>query len=113
MILKRFGNTDQIGRQLREIVIAVRQGSPALAKLDDQELQARSHDLRSELDGESAFSFTDIGRALALAAAGIERHFGFAPFDEQVLAAAAVVNRNVIDMKTGEGKSVVAVMCPD
>jgi preprotein translocase subunit SecA len=110
MILKRLVQNDQIARRLWEVVAAARQGSQALAKLTDNELQALSHDLRSELDGQTALSYDDIGRALALAAAGIQRHYGFSPFDEQILAAAAVVNRNVIDMKTGEGKSVVAVM---
>lgn len=48
--------------------------------------------------------------ALALVCEAIRRELGFSPYPVQMLAALAVSNGTIIDMKTGEGKSIVAVM---
>ena len=39
----------------------------------------------------------------------INRHFGFKVHDEQLLGALSLYYNNIIDMKTGEGKTVVAI----
>lgn len=39
----------------------------------------------------------------------INRHFGFKVHDEQLLGALALYYNNIIDMKTGEGKTIVAL----
>lgn len=39
----------------------------------------------------------------------INRHFGFKVHDEQLVGALALYHNNIIDMKTGEGKTIVAL----
>ena len=49
-------------------------------------------------------------RALAICREATNRKLGMRPYDVQVEAAAAMQNNNIVEMKTGEGKSLVQIL---
>ncbi|MDR0197027.1 MAG: preprotein translocase subunit SecA, partial [Oscillospiraceae bacterium] len=51
----------------------------------------------------------DVNRALAACFNACVRALGLTPFDEQLYAAAALYDKNIVEMKTGEGKTLSAV----
>jgi preprotein translocase subunit SecA len=114
-------------RTLNRLVQLAQETALKLNAIRDSELLQRSHDWRSILASsriQNSFRFSHLRsifqsgnrrflmlrEPLALASLSVERQFGFRPYPEQLLAAAAVAQGRVIDMKTGEGKSVVAML---
>ncbi len=78
-------------------------------ELSDGELLQRALDLRRRTAaGETLRSLRPPQYALAREAA--DRALGQRPFDEQVLAALALDDGHVVEMQTGEGKTLAAVM---
>ena len=80
-----------------------------LRELSEQEIQRRSLDLRAR-----ARSGEDLGALrtslFALVREAARRVLGERPFDEQVAAALALDAGHVVEMQTGEGKTLAAVM---
>ncbi|RMH15388.1 MAG: accessory Sec system translocase SecA2 [Acidobacteria bacterium] len=80
-----------------------------LAPLADRELLAASQELRARARaGEPRQNLRCRGYALVREAA--RRCLGLRPFDEQVVAALALDRGAVVEMLTGEGKTLAAVM---
>jgi preprotein translocase subunit SecA len=76
-------------------------------KLSDGEIEARARALRQRAGG----SLTSIrAEFFALARAASRRVLGMRPFDAQVLAAIALDRGHIVEMQTGEGKTLAAVM---
>lgn len=74
-----------------------------------EQFQARTAELKARLSaGESLESLRDEAYAVARQAA--VQALGLRPFDCQVLGALAMDNGNIAEMKTGEGKTLTAVM---
>jgi len=77
--------------------------------LSDADLQGRSHALRGRARaGEPPAALR--GPLFALAREAAHRVLGQRPFDEQLLAALALDEGRVVEMLTGEGKTLAAVM---
>jgi preprotein translocase subunit SecA len=75
----------------------------------DAAIQEDSRDLRDRLRaGEPAEGIRT--RLFALAREAARRTLGLRPFDEQVLAALAMDDGHVVEMQTGEGKTLAAVL---
>jgi len=81
---------DEISWQLNKLRDDVRRGSP-----DSDELQRR---IRQQTP-----------RYFALLSAIVRQEFGWTVFDSQILAAAAMAAGRVVELDTGEGKTLVAV----
>ena len=79
------------------------------AALSDAAISARAAELRVRVDaGEPLRGIRPVLYALARDAA--RRTLGLRPFDEQVLAALALDDGHVVEMQTGEGKTLAAVL---
>jgi len=91
----------------RRVVAAVNQAEGNLPKETDAELRRRSIALRYRArSGATVASLTVEGFALAREAA--RRVWGMRHYDVQLMAGAALCERTVIEMQTGEGKTLTA-----
>ncbi|AYW76788.1 preprotein translocase, SecA subunit [Propionibacterium acidifaciens F0233] len=76
--------------------------------MDDEELRGQTADFRQRLDnGESLDSL--LPEAFATVREATNRVLGKRPFDVQVMGGAALHQANIAEMKTGEGKTIVAL----
>jgi preprotein translocase subunit SecA len=89
-----------------ELAEITRLGKDAESLLNG-EIEARARELRERADG----SLESIRAAFfALAREASRRVLGLRPFDVQVLAAIALDRGHIVEMQTGEGKTLAAVM---
>ena len=82
---------------------------PGLQGLDEAALRARAAGLREAVRGGAALDAVR-DEAFALAREAARRTLGLRPFDVQVVAALALHRGSVVEMQTGEGKTLAAVM---
>lgn len=91
-----------------KVAAAVRDRIPGLA---DADLAEEHQKLVTAVAGNvDNITGATLEQALAVAAVAAERHVGLAAYDTQLTAAAAAAAGHVVEMKTGEGKSLVAVL---
>jgi preprotein translocase subunit SecA len=80
-----------------------------ICTLSDAQLAARAAELRAH--ARSGVELAEIRAAFfALAREASRRAVGLRPFDEQIVAALALDDGAVVEMQTGEGKTLTAVM---
>ncbi|MFB9620732.1 preprotein translocase subunit SecA [Brooklawnia cerclae] len=78
-------------------------------EMDDEELRAQTDDFKQRHDnGESLDSL--LPEAFATVREASRRVLGKRPFDVQLMGGAALHEANIAEMKTGEGKTIVALM---
>ena len=82
---------------------------PELQRLDQGELHARAVAIRDAVRGGAALDAVR-DETFALAREAARRTLGLRPFDVQVVAALALHRGAVVEMQTGEGKTLAAVM---
>ncbi|WP_409340773.1 accessory Sec system translocase SecA2 [Paenibacillus sp. MBLB4367] len=75
----------------------------------DEQLRNRSSELREEAKGGSALQGL-LPEAFALVNEACSRVLGIQPFDVQMLAGIALFEGKLVEMRTGEGKTLAAVM---
>jgi preprotein translocase subunit SecA len=80
----------------------------AAVALDDAGLRMRADALRSRVRKGGALE-AETPEAVALAREAARRALGQRPFDEQVLAGLALAQGRIVEMATGEGKTLAAV----
>ena len=106
--LLRIGE-GKILRQLEGIAKAVNAIEDDFVAMSDAELQAMTGELRQRhTDGESLDDL--MPEAFATVREAAKRVLGMRPFDVQVQGGAALHLGNIAEMKTGEGKTLVAVL---
>ena len=94
-------------RAYDEEVAEINRLGTSVEQLTAGEIEARARDLRARAGG----SPDSIRAALfALARDASRRVLGLRPFDVQVLAAIAMDRGHIVEMQTGEGKTLAAVM---
>jgi preprotein translocase subunit SecA len=82
--------------------------STGLETCRDDEIKSLSIRLRLKvLNGESGFNL--LAEAFSLVFQAIKRRLGITPFDVQIQAAISMAKGNIIELPTGEGKTIVAV----
>jgi preprotein translocase subunit SecA len=82
---------------------------PELQQLSDVELGAKTEEFRQRL--EAGDSLDDLlVEAFAVAREGAVRNLGMRPFDVQCLGAIVLHQGKIAEMKTGEGKTLVAAL---
>ncbi len=100
------------GRQLKKLKVvaeAVNKIEPDFVEMSDEELRGQTEDFRRRLaDGESLDSL--MPEAFATVREASKRVLGKRHFDVQLQGAAALHWGNIAEMKTGEGKTLVAVL---
>lgn len=106
--LLRIGE-GKILRQLEAIAKAVNAIEDDFVAMSDAELQGMTAEFKKRL--EEGETLDDImPEAFATAREAAKRVLGMRPFDVQVMGGAALHLGNIAEMKTGEGKTLVAVL---
>jgi len=104
----RFGEGKKL-RQLEDAVARVAALEPEMAALSDEQLRAKTPEFRARLErGVSLDSL--MPEAFAAAREAARRAVGMRPFDVQVMGAVVLHQGSIAEMKTGEGKTLVATL---
>ena len=99
----------KILRQLEAVTAAVNAIEDDFVAMSDDELRGMTAEFKERLaDGESLDDL--MPEAFATAREASRRVLGMRPFDVQVTGGAALHMGNIAEMKTGEGKTLVAVL---
>jgi preprotein translocase subunit SecA len=96
-------------KRLRNIAAHINSLEDDLLELSDSELRAKTEEFRKRhQDGESLDEL--LPEAFAVAREAAKRALGQRPFDVQLMGGAALHLGQVAEMKTGEGKTLTAVL---
>ena len=93
---------------LRAAVARVNAHADRLADLSDQELQAMIGEMRRALRADG-FKGASVETAFALVREICARRIGLRPYDVQIMAGWALLNGQLAEMETGEGKTLSAI----
>jgi preprotein translocase subunit SecA len=111
LVLEKIGQLGE-GRRLKrleQLVRIVNTFEPELEELTDDQLRAKSEEFRQRLEvGESLDDL--LPEAFASVREAARRTIGQRHFDVQVMGAIVLHEGNIAEMKTGEGKTLVATM---
>jgi len=107
---KIFGSAnDKKVKAAQKTVEAVNAFEPEIAALPDDALRAQTDKLRARL--EAGESLDDIlPEAFATVREAAKRTLGMRPFDVQIIGALVLHQGKIAEMKTGEGKTLVATL---
>ncbi len=106
--LLRLGEGRMVKR-LKKVADYVNTLSDDVEKLSDAELRAKTDEFRKRVDGGEDLDDL-LPEAFAVAREAAWRVLGQRPFDVQLMGGAALHFGNVAEMKTGEGKTLTAVL---
>ena len=107
---KIFGdmNTREI-KKIEKIVDKIEAYDAAMQALSDEELRGKTAEFKERLaNGESLDSL--LPEAFAVAREGAQRSLGMKHFRVQLIGGVALHQGNIAEMKTGEGKTLVATL---
>ncbi len=110
ILRKIFGskNERELNR-LKPLVVAINALEPAMAKLTDSELKAKTGEFRQRLDkGESLEDL--LPEAFAVVRETAKRTLGQRHFDVQLMGGIILHEGKIAEMKTGEGKTLAATL---
>ncbi|MBD3414205.1 MAG: preprotein translocase subunit SecA [Candidatus Aminicenantes bacterium] len=110
LLNKIFGTkTERDIKKLQPFVFAVNELEPQVQKLNDSQLKQKTNELREKL--ENGASLDDILiEAFAVARETAKRKVHMRPFDVQIMGGVALHQGKIAEMKTGEGKTLVATL---
>ena len=105
-----FGSRNQrMLRQYSKVVNKINAMEEGLQALDDDALRAKTAEFRSRYDaGESLDDL--LPEAFAVAREAAVRALGMRPFDVQLIGGMVLHDGNIAEMRTGEGKTLVATL---
>jgi preprotein translocase subunit SecA len=105
-----FGSRNQrLLRQYGKIVKNINLLEEGLQALDDTALRAKTDEFRQRYsDGETLDSL--LPEAFAVARESARRTLGLRPFDVQLIGGMVLNDGNIAEMRTGEGKTLVATL---
>jgi preprotein translocase subunit SecA len=105
-----FGETnEQQLRKLQPIVDEINRLEPEIQKLSDDQLRAKTDEFKDRLaHGETLDDI--LPEAFAVVRETARRTIGLRPFDVQLLGGIVIHQGKIAEMKTGEGKTLVATM---
>jgi len=96
-------------RKLRPLVEAINRLEPEMERLTDAALRAKTDEFRARLrDGESLDNL--LPEAFAVVRETAKRRLGMRHFDVQLMGGIVLHQGKVAEMKTGEGKTLVATL---
>ena len=104
----RFGEGKKL-RQLEDAVAEVASWDAQIAPLSDEALKAKTVEFRERLEQGEALDDL-MPEAFAVAREAARRATGMRPFDVQVMGAVVLHRGSIAEMKTGEGKTLVATL---
>ena len=110
LIGKIFGESNEREvKRLSGLVAAVNNLEPSLAALSDAELRARTDAFRARLAAGEALANLQ-AEAFATVRETAKRQIGLRHFDVQIIGGAVLHEGKIAEMKTGEGKTLVATL---
>src|SRR5438094_959406 len=101
-------NAREVKRHL-ERVADISELEPLIEKLSDDELRAKTAELRQRLENGEALDDLLV-EAFAVVREASRRTIGLRPFDVQMVGGIVLHQGKIAEMKTGEGKTLVAVL---
>jgi preprotein translocase subunit SecA len=111
MILKKvFGTANE--RELKRIQVLVEKINvlePGISRLSDAELRAKTDEFKKRLDGEETLDDI-LPEAFAVVREASKRTLGMRHFDVQLIGGIVLHGGRIAEMKTGEGKTLVATL---
>ena len=110
VLKKIFGSANE--RELKKlvpIVDVINSFEPEIRKLSDDQLKAKTAEFRQRLEnGEELDDL--LAEAFAVVREASDRTLGMRPFDVQLIGGVVLHQGKISEMKTGEGKTLVATM---
>ena len=105
-----FGSrNDRIVKKLKQRVSLINQFEPEMQALDDAQLKRKSDDLKQRLeDGETLEQL--LNEAFAVCREASVRALGMRHYDVQLIGGMILHNNQITEMRTGEGKTLVATL---
>ena len=108
---KIFGDPQKkILKRLRKQVDVINGLSEKYEKMSDKELRAQTEALKKRLTKKNVTLDTILPDAFAVVREAAKRVIGERPYDVQLIGGMALHEGNVAEMKTGEGKTLVATL---
>jgi preprotein translocase subunit SecA len=105
-----FGSrNDRLLKQYRKSVEQINALEPAIQKLSDEQLAAKTPELRKKLAGGAALD-SILPEAFAVVREASHRVLGMRHFDVQMVGGIALHQGKIAEMRTGEGKTLVATL---
>lgn len=110
-ILKKvFGSqNDRNLKRIAPIVDRINQFEPQIRRLSDDDLKAKTPEFKQRIEKEEPLDDL-LPEAFAVAREASIRTLGMRPFDVQMIGGIVLHQGRIAEMKTGEGKTLVAVM---
>ncbi|HLQ25158.1 MAG TPA: preprotein translocase subunit SecA [Acidiferrobacterales bacterium] len=110
VLSKLFGSrNERLIRRMRQEVTRINAPEPTMASLSDSALQAKTAEFKSRLtQGESLESL--LPEAFAVVREASKRTLGMRHFDVQLIGGIALHEGKIAEMRTGEGKTLVATL---
>ncbi|TXI20343.1 MAG: preprotein translocase subunit SecA, partial [Ottowia sp.] len=110
ILTKIFGSrNDRLLKQYRKSAAAINALEPALEKLSDDELRAKTDEFRQRLAGGESLDKL-LPEAFAVVREGSKRVMKMRHFDVQLVGAMALHEGKIAEMRTGEGKTLTATL---
>ena len=110
VINKIFGTKSERDlKKIQHFVDSANALAPAMEKLTDDELKAKTQEFKNRLSaGETLDDI--LSEAFAVVREAAKRVIGLRPYDVQLLGGIVLHQGKIAEMRTGEGKTLVAVM---
>ncbi|AKO45871.1 preprotein translocase subunit SecA [[Haemophilus] ducreyi] len=110
IITSIFGSSnDRTLKRLKKRVVHINKLEAEFEKLSDQELQSKTAEFKQRL-AEGATLDSLLHEAFATVREASRRVMGMRHFDVQLIGGMVLTNRNVAEMRTGEGKTLTATL---
>jgi preprotein translocase subunit SecA len=110
LLKKLIGSrNDRLLKQYRQQVVKINAFEPKLAMLTDEQLAAKTGELRQQFQAGKSLDAL-LPEAFAVVREASKRVFGMRHFDVQLLGAIALHNGKISEMRTGEGKTLMATL---
>ncbi|MGD8785634.1 MAG: preprotein translocase subunit SecA [Thioalkalispiraceae bacterium] len=107
---KVFGSrNDRMIKRYRKIVDVINGFEEEISALDDEQLKAKTNEFRKRLD-EGQTLEQILPEAFAVVREGGKRALGMRHFDVQLIGGMVLNDGNIAEMRTGEGKTLVATL---
>lgn len=105
-----FGSSnDRTLRRLNKRVVQINKLEPEFEKLTDEELKAKTAEFKQRL-AEGATLDSLLHEAFATVREASKRVLGMRHFDVQMIGGMVLTDRNIAEMRTGEGKTLTATL---
>ena len=107
---KVFGSSnDRVVKSVQKIIDQINGYEDALAALSDDDLKAKTEEFKGRVQGGESLDNL-LPEAFAVVREAAKRSIGLRPFDVQLVGGIMLHRGQIAEMKTGEGKTLVATM---